>query len=366
MGEQFGDVVAPYSYCVTLEQLGKGGVGYVDKVEFVLDGPDDGYPVKVGPVVRKKLRSSLSEERIRMVSRANTELASKVKPIPGYASFKGVGMEKAERCYDCLDLEVEQAFYYEFIDTGWNYRNFAKNAKNIPLLTRFLHACAFLRLRLQAWREAYKVGISNVDQKPENNMPTDFVLHRMPLDGGSTSLWLPGRIAMVDMDYLIDRDQADEEGERRYAPVGTPAYMAPEQTVSRYGFRSELFSIGASALEILTGARIFEGTHPPNVIRDVRESSDRFVRHSTSPEVLNVRCGWDNLPVEYREAGVDFLTLVTRLMSRSPDARPSTEKEIRDACKNNPLLIDGPGAIGRRCENVRGVTRAQIIKMPGK
>lgn len=338
----------------------RGGVGYVDKVEFVWDGPDV-RPVKIGPVVRKILRDVYmpNEKRRRMV-RANTKLAAKVRHIPGYAFFKCMGIEIAED-----EKRSRPVFYSEFIDTGWNYRDFAKKAGRIPLLTRFLHACAFLRLRLQAWRDAYEVGISNIDQKPANNIPTDFTLYKMPSDGGHTFLWLPDRIVMVDMDYLIDKEQADERGSRRRTPVGTPAYLAPEQANGSYGFRSELFSMGTSALEILTGARIFEGTHPPNVIRDVRESSDRFLRYFTSPEVLDVRCGWADLPVEYREAGGDFLTLTTRLMSRDPDARPSTEEEMRRTCNDNPLLMKGAAAIGesKRYEDVPGVTREQIIKM---
>lgn len=349
--EQFSELLV--SHCKEVGELGSGGVGRVDKVEFVWEGPD-GRPVKIGSAARKTFGDAyMTNERRRRLVRANTELAARVRHILGYAFSKGMGVEEDGKW-------LKPVFYYEFIDTGWNYMDFAKKAKEIPLLTRFLHACAFLRLRLQAWREAFAVGISNVDQKPENNIPTDFTLHEMPSDGGHTFLWLPERIAMVDMDCLIDKEQADEKVRRRGIPVWSPPYLAPEQAMCRYGFRSELFSIGTSALEILTGQVVFFETKPSWLIEDIAYRSDIIIRYFLQDTVVPMA---NDLPREYRDTLRDFENFVEALTRFEPKDRPSTEEEFRRACNNNPLLMEGPSAIGRRCENVRGVTREQIIQM---
>lgn len=349
-GEQFSNVLA--SHCEVGEELGRGGTGVVYKARFVWKGPE-GSEVSIGPVARKEFSHNLPSRQRERAFFSNTQLAARVGHVPGYAFFKGSGSDNGD--------PEKPVIYSEFIDTGWNYDDFAENIEEIPPLTCFLHACIFLRLRLQAWKAAWEAGIFNTDQKPANNMPTDFALHKIPSDGGYAFLWLPERVVMVDMDNLLDVAEMDESHPRSERPLGTFAYMAPEQTRYRPHTGSELFSIGISALEILTGRAVFfEVMSSWRLIDDITYRSDIIIRDFLEDMVAPME---DDLPRAYGDTLRDFKDFVEALTRFEPKDRPSTEDQWATACRNNPLLMQGPSAIGRRCENVRGVTREQIIQM---
>lgn len=348
-GEKFNDVLV--SHCEVGEVLGRGGTGVVHKVKFVWKGPD-GSEVSIGSAARKEFLDGLPQRGRERALLSNTSLAARVRHVLGYAFSKGIGTDNGN--------PEKPVIYSELIDTGWNYDDFVVNAESIPPLTCFLHACIFLRLRLQAWKAALEAGILNTDQKPANNIPTDFALYKIPSDGGHTFVWLPERVVMVDMDNLLDMKEMDESHSRPERPMGTFAYMAPEQTNYRSHPGSELFSIGISALEILTGQAVFFGTMPSWLIQDIANRSEIIIRDFLADTVAPMM---DDLPPEYRNTLTDFGNLVEALTRFEPTDRPSTEDQWADACKNNPLLMEGPGAIGERYENVPGVTREQIIQM---
>ncbi len=91
----------------------------------------------------------------------------------------------------------------------------------------------------------------------------------------SNVMWTRQGHAKV-MDFGIARQMKDTVSRLTNADSsGTLAYMAPEQELGRYDARSDVFSLGATAYELLSGEPPFPG---PNFILQKRESAFRPLR----------------------------------------------------------------------------------------
>ena len=90
---------------------------------------------------------------------------------------------------------------------------------------------------------AHAAGIVHRDLKPAN------VIVR-----------LSGEISVLDFGLAHDTTRTDPRITRAGAAVGTPHYMSPEQVQGRLvDERSDVYSIGAIAFELLSGRRMFTG-----------------------------------------------------------------------------------------------------------
>ena len=148
-----------------------------------------------------------------------------------------------------------------------------------------------LREVADALAYAHAHGVVHRDIKPDNVL----------LDGAT------GR-AMVT-DFGIARAATEEEGSTRLTAtgtaIGTPAYMSPEQCAGDRGIdgRSDLYSLGAVAYQMLTGDPPFTGNNTPAVM----------VKHATETPP----------PLRARRADVaeDLETIVMRLLEKDPTDR---------------------------------------------
>ena len=148
-----------------------------------------------------------------------------------------------------------------------------------------------LREVADALAYAHTHGVVHRDIKPDNVL----------LDGAS------GRVMVTD--FGIARAATEEEGGTRLTAtgtaIGTPAYMSPEQCAGDRGIdgRSDLYSLGAVAYQMLTGDPPFAGTSAPAVM----------VKHVTE------------IPVSVRErrpdVPADLETIVMRLLEKDPGDR---------------------------------------------
>ena len=141
-------------------------------------------------------------------------------------------------------------------------------------------------------------GILHRDIKPENIMLTNSKLVKL-MDFGAAK---PLNITSNTMQGMI---------------VGTFHYMSPEQISDQpLDARSDFFSLGIVLYELATGVRPFSATTLTELIERVRTckyTRVRQLRKTISP-----------LTEE----------LIDRLLSRTPDHRPSSAKEISDAVQH--------------------------------
>ncbi len=166
---------------------------------------------------------------------------------------------------------------------------------------------------------AERRGIAHRDLKPENVLVTN---------GGGVKI----------ADFGIAKAYTSATGNFTAAgvAVGTPAYMAPEQALSRgVGPFTDLYALGVMAYELLGGAPPFEGDGSPMAV---------MYRHvSEAPPPL---------------AGVDprLAGWVGRMLEKRPEARPAgaveawaeLEEVVVDICgpywRRDAALDDGGGA----------------------
>jgi len=104
---------------------------------------------------------------------------------------------------------------------------------------------------LRALIIAHRKGVTHRDIKPGNILVTEDEVMKVTDFG---------------LAHLADSTVATADG----IVVGTPAYMAPEQIRGeQIDTRTDLFSLGATLVEVLTGERIFEGETHTECIRKV-------------------------------------------------------------------------------------------------
>jgi WD40 repeat protein/predicted Ser/Thr protein kinase len=155
------------------------------------------------------------------------------------------------------------------------------------------HALAAMRNVAEAVDHAHRAGIVHRDLKPQNLMMeegghvwvTDFGLARLK-EGGSTLT-------------------------ARGSVVGTPAYMPPEQAKGQpCDERSDVYSLGATFYELLTGRPPFEGETAMAILMQ------QLRGEPVPPRKLNPR------------VNSEVQTIVLKAMAKEPDARYQTAREL--------------------------------------
>jgi len=149
---------------------------------------------------------------------------------------------------------------------------------HIEVLRKVTHAVEF----------AHRHGIVHRDIKPENVMIGDY-----------------GEVYLVDWGIAV-RAGTNTEGKL----AGTPSYLAPEMVGGAIDARTDVYLLGATLLEILTGAPPHRGVSLEQVLRSAFLSEP-----PTFP---------DDVPSELAE-------LCTRALARDPADRPATAHAFGEA-----------------------------------
>ena len=164
-----------------------------------------------------------------------------------------------------------------------------------------------LREVADALAYAHAHGVVHRDIKPDNVL----------LEGAT------GRALVTD--FGIARAATEEEGSTRLTATGTaidtPAYMSPEQCAGDRGIdgRSDLYSLGAVAYQMLTGDPPFTGSSTPAVM----------VKHVTEVPAP-VRLGRPDVPD-------DLERIVMRLLEKDPADRFADGAALVAALDGAPL-----------------------------
>lgn len=178
-----------------------------------------------------------------------------------------------------------------------------------------------LEQRVQAIRDvaeglhaAHRLGLIHRDVKPAN------ILVERTAEGG----WHP---------YLVDFGLAREmksEGQTIFSVEGTPCYMSPEQVegdLRRLDRRTDVYGLGATLYEALTGVPPFAGLPPLDVIWKVRTEPPRL------PRAID------------RRIPVDLETIVLKCIEKEPQHRYESARAVADELQR---YLDGDPIRARR------------------
>ncbi len=123
---------------------------------------------------------------------------------------------------------------------------------------------------------------------------------------------LSGHCTLIDLDLALPRDVAANDAGRELH--GTLAYSAPELFTSRTNRQpaSDVYSLGVMLYEMLCGCLPFRGDSPA-----------RFVEAHLNQIPPSIRTHQSDLPVELSR-------LVTRMLAKLPERRPTTDGELQD------------------------------------
>jgi len=147
----------------------------------------------------------------------------------------------------------------------------------------------------QALAHAHRLGVVHRDIKPAN------------------LLWVPGEDLLKVADFGIAR-LADQSRTRTGTLLGTPGYMAPEQLAGQPADgRSDLYALGATLFQLLTGRLPFEAESLPELMYQIT--------HQEAPDLRLLR---PDLPPA-------LAATLARLLRKSPAERYPDGTTLADA-----------------------------------
>jgi serine/threonine protein kinase len=153
----------------------------------------------------------------------------------------------------------------------------------------------------------------------------DSIIHR-DVSPGNILINRHGVCKLTDFGVAVETDEPVN------LVVGKAEYMSPEQLrKEQVDQRSDLFSLGVVAYELLTGVRLFEvpdGMETPEKVEYVRQLHGRSFPppHKLRPEIPEV-----------------FSDLVHKMISRDPEDRPPDAVRTGDALEQEYLYAEGFG-----------------------
>jgi len=202
-----------------IEELGKGGMGRVYRVED------------------KKIKKEIALKLIK------PEIASDKKTIERFknelTTARGVRHKNVCGMFDLGEEKGQHYITMEYV-SGGDLKRFIRRAKRLDTGT----AISIAKQICEGLEEAHNLGIVHRDLKPQNIM--------IDTDGNA-------RI----MDFGIARSIKEKGITGAGVMIGTPEYMSPEQVEAKdIDQRSDIYSLGIILYEMLTGHLPFEADTP--------------------------------------------------------------------------------------------------------
>ncbi len=323
-GKSKGLVLGQYRL---LEELGKGGFGYVYKARHAM--MDRLVAIKV--ISPELVEDSRARDWFRREVLAATQLCH----------------PNIVMAYDANEVDDVLFLAMEYVD-GPNLDTLVK--AHGPLPTSL--ACELMRQAALALQHAHDKGMVHRDVKPANMLiPQGEAILRGLADVADAA---PVLVKVVDFGLARLHRSAPAgtlmlQNEKSF--LGTPDYVSPEQARNMHAvdIRSDLYSLGCSFYYTLTAQRPFQGTTVLEVV----------VKHlEKDPEPLEALRPEVPAPVR---------AIVRRLMAKDPDQRFQTPAELVAAlaplCEPAALYKDLPSPAGP-CSLAAGDEPTCRIKVP--
>jgi len=205
--------------------------------------------------------------------------------------------------FDYITTDEQVVLVLEFVE-GRSLAELLKAKGPFPVNV----AIAILIGILKGLAYAHAKGVIHRDLKPENILISDEGIVKISDWGLSLSHELSG-LTLPGM------------------TVGTPAYMSPEAASGGLvTVRSDLFSLGVTTYEMLTGKRIFQGANISETLKMVLSDHPRRLQELR-----------DDIP-----SALD--RLVSKLLEKSPGKRFASvgevEERLRAVLEENPMKTD--------------------------
>jgi serine/threonine protein kinase len=261
-----------------LEELGHGGMGRVFKARQVhLD-----RIVAIKVILPERLSDSGAFQRFQREARAIARLSH-----PNIVTVHDCGLAGGT---SFLVLE-----YVEGTDLARRLR-----AGPLPVG----QACEYIRQTALALQHAHERGLVHRDVKPGNLL----------LDAAGTKV----KVLDLGLALLVNRPKSDSPSTALTGEgtvLGTLAYLAPEQALAphRVDIRADLYSLGCTFYELLTGTVPFPGASFAEVVLLHQSGQPRAIRE-LRPEV-----------------SYEVARIVEKLMAKRPEDRYQTPTELATA-----------------------------------
>ncbi len=257
-----------------LERLAQGGMGVVYKAERV----------PVGKAVAVKfLHRSYAEDKpsLARFERETRVLSKLTHP----------------NCVSVIDFGVDESPYLVMDFAGGTTLRAALDAGKMPLSD----SVAILRQVLAGLAHAHAQGIVHRDIKPANIMISDEI--------GT------GRHVRI-LDFGLARLASSSNLTQSSVAIGTPSYMAPEQTVGGVvDERTDIYQVGVVLFEMLTGERLFVAEDTSTLLE--------MHRSAKVPRIAEVTPGAESKP------GMD--ELLQKALAKDPRDRWQSAMELATA-----------------------------------
>ena len=256
-----------------IEELGKGGMGKVYRVED------------------KKIKEEVALKLIK------PEIASDKKTIERFSNeLKMARKIRHKNVCGMYDLGEEKGTHYitmEYV-SGEDLKSFIRRVGQLPAGK----AISIAKQTCDGLAEAHKLGVVHRDLKPSNIM--------IDKEGNA-------RI----MDFGIARSLKAKGITGAGVMIGTPEYMSPEQVEGKeVDERSDIYSLGVNLYEMVTGQVPFEGDTPFTIGMKHKSETPK------DPKELNA------------QIHEDLSRMILRCMEKDKENRYQSASEVRSELEN--------------------------------
>lgn len=263
--------------------IGKGGMGYVFLAEHNIIGQN--YALKI---IIPTMMSEVSLARFEAEARTIAKLDH-----PNIVKVYNMGLDQGDCPFYVMDLLDGKSLEEILVSTG--------PIAPRPCLRIFHQAALGLDY-------AHKKQVVHRDIKPSN-------LILLPAPNGSAGIACDGQVKIVDFG-IAKSGAAGVKGQALTATgeiVGSPFYMSPEQCMGKnIDARSDIYSLGCSLFECLTGVPPFRGESPVHTL------------------MMHLECEPPKLPLrstpEIDCAQLDLL--IARMLAKNPEERYQSMAQV--------------------------------------